>query len=183
MNTGDQKMRKRIVALLAVLIMLPLVAVAQEQGIKEGLYEAKTPQGEPFTVKLVKDEGGTTKVAYVGYHFEASLRVGQVLLESGKPFGNMEKGKLIFQFPIFLSFSPNPSLLTAAGGKVNIIYYRAEISQKSAGDLLCVLTQIKEPDKQYEGKFTMRNIGLATPPEDKKMQKQYSWSLKPSEKK
>lgn len=112
------------------------------------------------------------KIAYVGYDFEASLSVDRVLLKSGEPFGKIVGKKLVFQFPVMLSFLP-----------MALTYYKGEISLKENGELSCVLTQIKELDKEYNGKFTAKDIDLATPPEGKKMTNKYTLTLKPAEKK
>jgi hypothetical protein len=169
-------MKKLLVTLIALLIVPALVAFAQ--NIKEGVYQAKTANNEPFTVKIVKGRDDTSKISHVGYHFEASLSVGKVFLKSGTPWGEVVDKKLDFQFPVMLSFSPSTSLTRDSGGKLTIAYFKGEITPTKTGELSCVLTQIDALGKDYEGKFTMEDIDLASPPEKAKLEKKYTLTLK-----
>jgi hypothetical protein len=172
-----------LVLLVGLFVTLPIVALAQELAMKDGLYKANTAMNEPFTVKIAKDKDGLMKIAYLGYHFQASLSVDRTFLKSRKPFGKSVGNKIIFQFPVMLSFSPSNNINNDSGGKINIAYFKGEIIPKEKGELSCVMTQIKALDNEYEGKFTMEDIDLAPPAKDKKLEKSYSLILKLVEKK
>ena len=172
-------------AILAMAFSLCVSTLAHSQAValKEGVYEAKTPKGEPLSITLVKTPDGMIKVSHLGYDFEASLRVGKVLLKNGNPFGKMQTGKLVFQFPVFLSLSMSANIRSEGGGSINIAYYRGEISSGKEGELICTLTKLKDVKKELNpdydaSKFTMENIGLATPPAGKKMEEKYAFQLK-----
>jgi len=144
--------------------------------LSPGLYEGSAEEVIRFTMIIVS-ENGSPKVKEIGYKFAASLDVEHAFLESEKPFGTVEKGKLLFEFPVFVKFSPNTSLTTDSGGTTALAPYKAEVSIENEKQLRCVLTEISELDENYKG-FTFRNIGLASPPENKKMLKQYNITLK-----
>ena len=144
--------------------------------ISPGRYEGSADEVVSFAVTIVS-ENGHAKVKEIGYKFTASLDVERAFLESDRPFGTVEEDKLLFQFPVFVKFSPSPSLTTESGGSITLASYKAEVSIDNAGQLKCVLTEIPKLDKNYEG-FTFRDIGLASPPEDTELQKQYTITLK-----
>lgn len=119
------------------------------------------------------------KLAYVEYDFEGSLSVGKVMLKSGKSFGRTVKNRLIFEFPVFLRFSPSANVTSETGGTANMQYYRGELVPGAKGKLKCKLTKVNEQEAKYGGDFTMRDIGLATP--QGRMKDAYSLNLEPKE--
>jgi hypothetical protein len=146
--------------------------------LQAGLYEARTARNESFTISFVRGEDGSVRVGYVGYDFEASLGVGQVLLQSREPFGETKDNLLVFHFPIFKSFAPSGSL-AGEGGTAHIAYYRGEVFSEKAGEITCELSELDDPDTASIGEFTMQNINLASPPPDEVLEKSYSFTLTP----
>ena len=144
--------------------------------LSPGLYEGSADEVIRFTMIIVT-ENSSPKVKEIGYKFAASLDVERAFLESEEPFGTVEKGKLLFEFPVFVRFSPTASLTTDSGGTTTLAPYKAEVSIENESQLSCVLTKIPELDENYK-EFTFRNIGLASPPKDKTMLKQYNFTLK-----
>jgi hypothetical protein len=166
---------KRLALPVCALLLLWLGCTFSKDGnIPEGRYEGKTEEGDSINVTLVQKDDAT-KVSRLGYKFVASLGVDQALLKSQEPFGSPSKGKLIFQFPVFIRFSPSTNLMTESGGISSISYYQAEISlTKTPDELECKLTKIDKVAEEYDGKFEMRGISLASPPDDKSMRQTYS---------
>jgi hypothetical protein len=145
--------------------------------IHEGVYQ---PNNQQLAVNIVKDKAGVPRIGYVGIHLPATLAIDKVLLKSGAPFGTVLDNKLVFQFPVMLSFSPSNNVSTESGGKLNVAYFKGEIAATTTDGLSCLLTRINSLDNADQ--FTARDINLNPPDENAKLDKTYTLILMPKSK-
>jgi len=146
-----------------------------DNSLNEATYAGVAEDKSELNISLVKD-GESYKVKRLGYKFTGSMRVADVRMEDGRPFGTMINGELEFQFPVFISFNLGSSI---TNGKVGMADYKATLSSKE-GNTICVLERIYEIAPEYEF-LTMNQITMeGGMPDGTDMLEKYIIVLEPS---
>jgi hypothetical protein len=143
-------------------------------NVKPGTYSGEGEGVVWFSITFLA-ENDTIKASKIGYKFSGSLEVGRSFLKSGGFFGNIEKGKFSFQFPVFVKFAPSTSLVSERGS-TQLSHYSVEITNTETPDVLnCKLNKIYILDNEYNN-FTMEDINLASP--NVEMLNEYNFTIK-----
>src|SRR3990172_5115408 len=120
------------------------------------VYIGTAKDGSELNISLVKSDA-SIKVKRLGYKFAGSLRVVDVLMETGEPFGIMKNGEIQFEFPVFISFMPTGSLNNPSGD-LGMAAYKAML-RTNKGKVICILERINTLSAEYKS-LTMQNIEM-----------------------
>lgn len=96
----------------------------------------------------IVNAGDFTMVKRLRYKFTGSMRVADVLMEDGTPFGTVKNGELEFQFPVCVGVRISSSL-NSPGFELIMAIYRATLSSRD-GEIICVLERIFEITPEHE---------------------------------
>lgn len=135
----------RLAFAMGFLAIVSRAGVAEDQGLREGLFKAKISTNEYFIVRIVKGGQGELKVQRVKYKLPGAL-AGTTY--ASQPIGRLQEGTLSFEFPLvrtYLSaqppqFRPRPAY----------VYYSARLTPAGGGKLHCELSKIDAMSAEYQ---------------------------------
>ena len=119
--------------------------VAEDQGLREGLFKAQISADEYFIVRIAKDGQGELRVQRVKYKLPGAL-AGTTYAR--QPIGRLQEGALSFEFPLVRTYLPaQPPQFRP---RPAYVYYSARLTPAGGGTLHCELSRIDAMSAAYQ---------------------------------